>query len=322
MSNPIERTPDNAQAYSVLMTVYYKEKPEYFEQSIRSMLYQTVRPDEFVIVCDGALTPELDAVIAYYSDAWPGMFRIIRLSENCGSGAASREGMLACRNELVARMDADDISAYNRMELLLEAFRKEPELCAVGGQLAEFIDHPDRVISYRILPTEPEDVYKCMALRSPINNITVLLRKSAVLAVGNYSQLRAREDNELWIRLLGNGYRMRNIDKVLSYARVGEDMYSRRRGMEYFRQTVYTEKTLLKYGFISPVRYAAELCARFAASVVLPEKFSYRLFCLLMRKKNYTEGDALLPEAKPTYVIDEVFAGPFTRAAAQEKPET
>ncbi len=302
-----EHMPQLNDAYSVLMTVYEKEEPAFLEQAIRSILFQTVKTDDFVIVCDGPLTPQLEAVIDHYARLEPGIFHIVRCEENYGSGKASRIGLQECKNELVARMDADDIAAENRMELLLKAFRKEPELAVIGGQMAEFIHDTSRIVGYRILPTEPERMHQYAASRSPMNNITVMLRKSAAQEVGSYSDIRTREDYELWIRLLAKGYKMRNLDKVLGFARVGEDMYNRRRGLEYSKYTVYTEKLLLEFGFINRLQYCISLCARFTASVLLPKKFSYWLFRKLMRKKAAPEYNT----AVEAWVSPEVYNGPF-----------
>lgn len=290
--------------YSVLMTVYAKENPAHFEWAIRSMLFQTVKPNDFVIVCDGALTPELDAVIEHYVRLEPVVFQILRLEENCGSGVASRQGLLLCRNNLVARMDSDDLAAVNRAELLLQAFQNNPELSVVGGQMAEFQGDYKKISAYRILPTEHEDLMRCAASRSPLNNITVMFRKSAALEVGNYNDIRVREDYDLWIRMLSAGYRMTNLPRVLAFARVGEKMYARRRGIQYFRYAVRTEKLLLKNGFISPVKFGMELTMRFAASVLLPERFSHWLFRRLMRSKDHEIDTALM---KNVAVAAEVF---------------
>lgn len=294
----------NEYCYSVLMTVYHQEDPVFFEWAIRSMLFQTVRPDDFVIVCDGPLTPALDSVIDHYVRREPDMFQILRLKENCGSGAASRQGLQLCRNELVARMDADDLAASNRAELQLREFRTDPELAAVGGQMAEFVSDHNVVSAYRILPEEHEALRRCAGSRSPLNNITAMFRKSAALAVGNYSDVRAREDYELWIRMLSAGYRMKNVPQVLAFARVGNDMYGRRRGVQYFRLTMHTEKLLLRHGFISPVKYGMEAVLRFTASVLLPKRISYWMFSLLMRSKTY---EADVPAAPGTGVADAVF---------------
>ena len=126
------------QNYSVLMSVYKKEKPEYLQMAIESMLKQTIPPNDFVLVCDGPLTRELDSVILTVRDQYPSLFQVIRLSQNSGLGNALNIGLKACKNELVARMDSDDLSLPYRCELQLNAFKKEPELVFCSGNIAEF----------------------------------------------------------------------------------------------------------------------------------------------------------------------------------------
>ena len=92
--------------YSVLMSLYKKEHPEYLRLALDSMINQTVKPDEIVLVEDGPLTDELYAVVEEYKD----YLTIVVNKTNLGLGLALNEGLKACRNELVARMDTDDIS--------------------------------------------------------------------------------------------------------------------------------------------------------------------------------------------------------------------
>lgn len=111
--------------YTVLMSVYYKEKPEYLSLSIESMLNQTVKPDEFIIVKDGPLTAELDGVINNFVTAYPKMFNIIANETNLGLGPALAKGIENSKNELIARMDSDDYVISTRCEKQLEKFRED-----------------------------------------------------------------------------------------------------------------------------------------------------------------------------------------------------
>lgn len=113
--------------YTVLMSVYYKEKPEYLSLSIESMLNQTVKPDEFIIVKDGPLTTELDEVINNFVTAYPKTFNIIVNETNLGLGPALAKGIENSKNELIARMDSDDYVVSTRCERQLEKFREDPK---------------------------------------------------------------------------------------------------------------------------------------------------------------------------------------------------
>ena len=123
------------EAYSVLMSVYYKESPEHFAEAIRSMMEQTVVTDDFVIVCDGPLNEKLDAVLEKYDCKYPGVFQIIRLPQNVGIGAAVNIGLQHCKNDLIAKMDADDFSVVDRCEKQLRMFENNAKLNFHGDPL-------------------------------------------------------------------------------------------------------------------------------------------------------------------------------------------
>ena len=144
--------------YTVLMSVYYKEKPDYLSLSIESMLNQTVKPDEFIIIKDGPLTPELDEVIDTFVNMHPDLFNIITNEVNLGLGLALAKGIEASKNELIARMDSDDYVVNTRCERQLEKFQEDPRLGIVGSYEAEFIDDVENVISIHRVPTEDGEI--------------------------------------------------------------------------------------------------------------------------------------------------------------------
>ena len=146
--------------YSVLMSVYYKEKADYLRESIQSMLEQTVPPDDFVLVCDGPLNEELDEVIADYERRFPCVFQIVRLDTNMGLGNALNIGIRYCKNELIARMDSDDISLPGRCELQLKKFAEDQELDIVSGTIIELDNTSEDNVTYKSVPENNEDIEK------------------------------------------------------------------------------------------------------------------------------------------------------------------
>lgn len=133
------------QNYSVLMSVYHKEKPEYLKQAIESIQAQTLQTDDFVLVCDGPLNPELDAVIAAKQQEMGGTLNVVRLAKNGGLGNALNQGIKHCKNELVARMDSDDIAYPDRCEKQLNMFNTHPEVSICSGVVEEFTADPNVV---------------------------------------------------------------------------------------------------------------------------------------------------------------------------------
>lgn len=237
--------------YSVLMTVYKKDNPTYFKKSILSMLNQSVLPSEIVIVKDGPITSELQKVIDSVDKDFPGLIKQIALKENVGLGLALNEGLKACTNDIVARMDADDISLKTRCEQQLKEFERDSELDIVGCYVDEFIGDENNIICIRTVPTTHEEIYKFAKQRDPFNHPTVMYRKSKVLACGGYKDLRKNQDTDLWIRMLMNGCKAKNINQSLVLFRFEEDTYKRRKNWLNTKLLIAIRYNAYKSGFCS-----------------------------------------------------------------------
>ena len=268
---------ERTEKYSVLMSVYNKEKAEYLKLSIDSMIRQTVMPDEIVIVEDGPLTQELYSVIDYYTNKYPELFIIVKLEKNSGLGVALNEGLKWCTNELVARMDTDDISCPERCEKQLLKFKTCPELDIVGTQIAEFIDTPDNTVSSRIVPTTHEDICVFARRRSPFNHPTVMYKKSKVLELGGYKGYGRKEDLELIISMVNENSYAANIDESLLMYRSNLDNLSRRRTWENCSEYISIMYSFYKKGYlgISDIIY-----------VVLGQLAMYCMPTIIIKKLN------------------------------------
>ena len=220
--------------YSVLTTLYEKEKPQYLRQCLDSMLAQTIPPDEYVIVKDGELNQDLENVLSEYSEKY-NIFKILSLEVNSGCGPASIVGMKACTNDLVARIDSDDISLPNRCELELELFSNEDDLVVVGTDIYEFDKDPDKIIAIKRMPYSPEEIYQFGKRRNPINHSTVMMRKSIVMQYGGYAPIRRSLDLELFTKLLLNGCKCRNIGIPLVKFRTGNERVKRKKNWLNFK---------------------------------------------------------------------------------------
>lgn len=266
--------------YSVLMSVYRRENPEHFEAALESMLAQTVATDDFVVVCDGPLTPELDAVLEKYQHSYPDLFQIIRLETNVGIGEASNTGLRYCKNDLVAKMDADDIAVPTRCEVQLARFAQCPELTVLGGYIAEFDADPNSPISIRAVPLSDEKIRKFARRRQPFNNMTVMYRREAVVKVGGYRSLRRSEDYDLFIRLLHGGYYCENVEQVLVLARVDADAFARRASFGTLKGCAKSRWDSYKLGYGSLLDVCVCVCGELVILVSPPSlrKFLYRRF--------------------------------------------
>ena len=270
--------------YSVLMSVYYKENAEYLRSAMNSIWNQTVKTDNFILVCDGGLTPELDRVIEDMMEQHHEDLRVIRMEKNRGLGNALNVGIKHCKNELVARMDSDDISRPDRCERQLKVFAEKPDVSIVSGVVEEFVQSTNKVDARRVLPENQEEIVAFAKKRNPFNHPCVMYKKSAVEAAGGYQDFYLLEDYYLWIRMLQRGCVGYNIQQPLLWMRAGSEMYKRRAGWKY----AMSQKKLFKYmrdcGFINSVQYMSSVAIRGASSIT-SNRLREFMFKTLLRKK-------------------------------------
>lgn len=246
--------------FSVLMSVYAKEKPEYLSEALDSVIKQTVAPDEIVLVEDGPLPSDLLNVIRSYKEH--GRIKSVKLSENVGLGAALNKGLEYCSYDLVARMDSDDLSFSDRFEKQIAVFRRNPEISVCGGWISEFSNSPDNITGYRKVPLNHCEIVNFFKRMSPMNHVTVMFRKSDVLSVGGYRPFYQFEDYWLWARMLKHGANFKNIPDVLVNVRGGTEMSSRRGGFKYVRSEFRFQKEILRLKLIDRRSFVCNLFVR------------------------------------------------------------
>ena len=172
--------------FSVLMSVYVKETKENFEECMDSLLAQTIMPTEIVVVKDGPISQVLETLLREYQHDYPNMIRVVGYEENRGLGYALAYGVKACKYELIARMDTDDIARNDRFEKQLAEFEADEDLMICGSHIVEFIKDKAVVKDRRCVPLEDQEIRRKGKLRDPFNHVTVMFRKSMVLQAGNY----------------------------------------------------------------------------------------------------------------------------------------
>ncbi|MBO5530141.1 MAG: glycosyltransferase [Bacilli bacterium] len=268
--------------FSVLMSVYFKEKPEYLDLALESVFNQTIKPNEVVLVEDGKLTKELDKVIEKYEKKYRKILKVVKYEQNRGLGIALHDGLLECSNEIVFRMDTDDICDKNRFEKQLKAF-KEKNVDVVGSNITEFDEEMKHITGIRIVKEKSEDIKKMAKKRNPINHMTVGFKKSRVINSGNYESMLYFEDYYLWVRMIEKGYNFYNLQENLVNVRGGNSMIKRRGGIKYIRSIVTFEKTLLKMKFINLFEFFINISERIFFSIV-PNNFRATLYKNVLRK--------------------------------------
>ena len=273
-------------SFSVLMSVYKKEEPQNLAKSLDSILNQTIKPDEIVLVEDGKLGIKLENVVKKYEKENTNL-RVIRFKTNRGLGIALRDGVLKCKNEIIFRMDTDDISQKNRFEKQLDALSKT-KADVVGSNIEEYDASMTRKTGERIVPELNEDILKVIKTRNPFNHMTVVFKKQKVLAAGNYDQMNGFEDYYLWLRMAKMGAAFYNIQENLVKVRCGREMYERRGGAKYVRNIIRFQKALLESGIVSRRQYLINIAIRTVVSCS-PNWIRAKIYNNLLRKGEITK---------------------------------
>ena len=269
--------------YSVLMSVYHKERPEFLRQAMESIATQTVPTNDFVLVCDGPLNEQLDEVIVQMQNVFGQLLHVVRLEKNMGLGNALNIGIQHCKNDLVARMDSDDISRPDRCERQLKIFEERPEFDICSGTVEEFTVQPQDVENKRVVPRTHEEILKFAKKRNPFNHPCVMYRKSAVLAAGSYQDFYLLEDYYLWIRMLLNGSVGYNVQEPLLWMRAGSDMYKRRSGWRYARSQYKLFNYMKKKQMITLYEFCVSVTIRLI-SAIAPNSIRQNMFRKFVRK--------------------------------------
>ncbi|MDE6717442.1 MAG: glycosyltransferase [Muribaculaceae bacterium] len=277
---------ENTTPFSVLMSVYRNDDPENFRLAVESIsIRQSRRPQEIIIVIDGPIPTPLETELTDLASEIPEI-RTVFLKENRGLGIALRAGMEKVSNDIVARMDSDDIATQDRFEKQISMLANNPELDMVGAQITEFIGHPSNIVGKRVVPESNSEIYNWIKKRCPFNHMTVAFRKAKVLEAGNYLDWHFNEDYYLWIRMAEKGMDFANLPESLVNVRVGKEMYGSRGGWKYFLSEKGLQDYMLRKRIISFPRWLVNVGIRFGVQVMMPNSLRAFVFKQLFRRKN------------------------------------
>lgn len=241
-----------ADHFSVLMSVYKNDESRYLEVALRSIYdTQTLKPEQIVIVADGPLTQaQIDVIDCFTREGSEDLITFVQLPQNVGLASALNAGLQRCRNEFVARMDADDISLPARFERQIDFMNHNPEIDVCGTYIDEIDTTTEEYISTRKVPLSHKDIVVFAKQRSAVSHPSVMFKKNAVLSVGGYPLFRKSQDFALWSLLLVNNARFANIPEVLLKMRSGRDLMARR-GISYLKYELQVMTFQRNIGFIT-----------------------------------------------------------------------
>lgn len=264
--------------FSVLMSIYSKENPDYLELALNSIFNQTLRATEVILVEDGTLPEELETMIVKYEKKY-NEFKVIRFKENRGLGNALNDGLKECKYNYIFRMDTDDICDKKRFEKQISYMNKHPEIDVLGSNIIEFKNSLEEETRIKKMPTGNE-IKEYIKKRNPLNHMTVCFKKNSVLDCGGYMPMLYLEDYYLWIRMYINGKKIENLDEPLVYARIGNGFEKRRGNKKQIIGWRNLQDYMLKNNLINKSRYYKNIFNMYLM-IYCPNfirKITYKLF--------------------------------------------
>ena len=266
--------------FSVSLCVYLGNTIQEYIRCLRSILSNTILPNEIVVFVDGPLSFSIEQAHKLIPDTIE--IKVVKSDINVGHGLARKNSVENCRNELISIVDVDDFCVKDRFERQINIFINRPEIDIVGGAILE-INSKGEVFE-KILPIAHKDIVDLMKWRCPLNQMTVMFRKSVYDDAGGYVHFYHNEDYYLWYRLMINGANFCNLKEVLMHCHIDDSYFSRRRGWNYFRSEMELKSSFLQQGVISKFEYIIQYSARVIVQVILPRIVIKRIYKYFLRK--------------------------------------
>ncbi|EOS0771717.1 glycosyltransferase [Escherichia coli] len=265
----------------VIFTVYQKTALSKFVKAIESVVNQTKLPQSIIIVCDGCNSDLFKKAI---SGVVPHSIKLFfySYSVNSGPGFARDFGIRKAEEDLIAVMDSDDVSVADRFALQLAFFESNENISVCGGFIEEF-DNLSGQRKLRRVPLQHSDIQNAIKIKSPVNNVTAMFKRSDYLSSGGYPALRSSEDYSLWARFISSGYKIHNLDSVLVQVEFDIDAIQRRNGLLHFKNDFITQREMLKNGLIDKFEFVRNI-TKYCIFRFLPVGVKKMLYQHVLRK--------------------------------------
>jgi len=242
--------------FSLLMSIYINDSANHFDRAMQSIWDdQEVKPNEIILIVDGPISSDIKFVLNFWEKKLQDILKIFKLDKNMGNGFAKNYGLERCSYELVAIMDADDISLKSRFKKQLNCF-KEKNIDVCGAWVGEFQDNESNINSINKRPEEHDEIYSYSKSRIPVNHPSAMFKKQSVINAGGYKDLPGCADQYLFVRMLLNGAKFYNIQEPLVNMRVDESLIEKRRsGWSHNLKEINAQKKFYQLGFLNKSQF-------------------------------------------------------------------
>jgi glycosyltransferase involved in cell wall biosynthesis len=277
---------------SVLMSTYVGEQASHLSAALTSCIQQRVRPTEIVLVLDGPVGDEQQTVIEQFSASANTVgvrLVVVPLQQNVGLGAAMNQGLKACTQPYVARMDSDDLCNPERFALQWERLNAQPDIDLIASWQADFEFDPEKTFQVKTVPEQHDDIVNVLRWRNAVPHPSIVFKRSTVEAIGGYNPVLYLEDYDLFMRLVGAGACLHAIQRPLIHVRVTRSQRERRGGWSYVVRDARFRWSLYRRGYISVTNcvLSTVMYATFRLAPVSVKHFLYSM----VRRERTAGGD-------------------------------
>ena len=268
--------------FSALLSIYKGTTSADLSKCLSSLLLQTLRPDEVLVIKDGPISKGVENCLKHYNQQLP--LRTLEYPINRGLGPALQEALPHCKNDIVARVDTDDVCVPDRFLKQITYLQEHRTISVVGGALLEHYDSDRAHSVIRSAPTNHRRLTRYAKQRNPLNHPTVMFRKTDVLSSGGYEKCDLFEDYYLWVKMIIHGYRLANLPDILVETDVNPDYFRRRGGLDYIRYEIQLAEKLRRLEFFTRLDKYRFIVSRLPLRLS-PWRLRRRIYELLLRKR-------------------------------------
>ena len=237
----------NLNKVTVLIAVYKGDNFQHFSQSISSLINQKIYIHEVLLIINGSVPNELLNIIKKLSLSLP--IRSIQYKENYGLAKALNLTLPLVESDWIVRLDSDDICDKNRFFNINKIINKYGnEFDVFGTYIQEFNNKINDIKTIRKVPLSCNSIKLFSIFSSPMNHVTTFYKKKITANNPNfYPLIDGFEDYALWLRLIKQKIKIKNIPIISVYVRTGNNMIKRRGGIEYVKNEIKFRISSSKY---------------------------------------------------------------------------
>jgi glycosyltransferase involved in cell wall biosynthesis len=270
---------------SVLMSLFFKEKPDYLNCSLESLYKQILPPNEIIIVVEGTLSNELNNLLSYWKNRFEiSKFIIIDAEEVKGLPACLNKGLEKASGDIIIRFDTDDYCKPERILKQVSYFKENPEISILSSPIDEYDDSLIDYVSTRNVPIGDFEIKKYSKWRNPFNHPSVAFKRVDALHLGCYPIVNSNEDYAFFCSFLVNDYKAANLNDVLVNVRAGKSLALRRSGLKYLRGEIQGIRYMHSIGFYTYLEMYIHIILKSFVRI-MPAKVVYIIYSKFLRTK-------------------------------------